>query len=479
MTRLTELPRRGVSIRLRLTLLYTAILAVTVIAFSAFLYLAQSRATYGGIEDDLQRQTEDFVHRQGYTQLDDGHMGGPGDKGLPEGTLPGRWTQTRTITGTVVASTFDLSAVTLPLSDATLQAVQAGEGRFEIATVEEQPVMVYSLPYLDKLGETAIVQSAFPISQAQQSLYALRLILIGGSGLVILAAFVLGWGFAGTALDPIHRITQTARAIGLARDMSRRVAYDGPGDEVGQLAVTFNGMLAELESAYRQLQESLDSQKRFVADASHELRTPLTTVRGNIELLRRDRPAIPAAERAEILADTVEEVERLIRLVNQLLVLARMDASQALQVEPVAVAPLLEEVCKQARNLAADRAVTCEPAPDVIVTANRDALKQVLIILLDNASRHTPTGSAVQLHADAAAGRLTIAVADDGPGISPAALPHIFERFYRGDVARSGEGAGLGLAIARELIELQGGAIAVTSEPGRGSTFTITLPVAN
>ncbi len=130
---------------------------------------------------------------------------------------------------------------------------------------------------------------------------------------------------AGTALRPIHRITQTAQAIGAEHDFSRRVEHKGPTDEVGQLAVTFNDMLAELESAYRQLEEALDSQRRFVADASHELRTPLTTVRGNIELLRAEPPIAPQ-ERAEILADTTEEVDRLIRLVNQLLVLARVDA---------------------------------------------------------------------------------------------------------------------------------------------------------
>jgi signal transduction histidine kinase len=319
---------------------------------------------------------------------------------------------------------------------------------------------------------------AFPIAQSQQSLAALRFILIAGCILAILVAFLLGWVFAGTALDPIHRITQTARAIAVERDVSRRVAYDGLGDEVGQLTITFNDMLAELEAAYLQLEGSLESQKRFVADASHELRTPLTTVRGNIELLRR-QPPILQDERAEILSETTDEVDRLIRLVTQLLVLARADAGQELQIEALPAQPLLEETCRMARSLAPDRELTCDAEPDAVALANRDALKQVLLILLDNAARHTQPRSAVQVRAERDGDRVAICVSDDGPGIAPSALPHIFDRFYRGDAARSGGGAGLGLAIAKELVELQSGTIAVASAPGQGTTFTVRLPAGN
>ena len=157
-------------------------------------------------------------------------------------------------------------------------------------------------------------------------------------------------------------------------------------------------MLAELESAYRQLEDALDSQRRFVADASHELRTPLTTVRGNIELLRRE-PPIAAEERAEVLADTTEEVDRLIRLVNQLLVLARADAGQALRRDPIPVQPLIEDVCRQARLLAPRTEIQCEAPADVLVQGDRDALKQVLLILVDNALVHTPAGTPVALTA--------------------------------------------------------------------------------
>ena len=296
------------SIRLRLTLFYTAILALTLIAFSSILYVSQTRATYASIKTNLAGQVTGFIRAiehapgppPGQSQTAPAPDSPPPDKpivmDLSSSTLPGRWTQTRSITGTVMGQTPDLSGMTLPLSAQGLETVQGGSGWYETAQVDNEPLLIYSLPHTTQNGVTVIVQVAFPIAQPQQSLNALRLVLIVGSSLAILAAFALGWVLAGTALRPIQRITQTAQAIGAERNFGRRVEHKGPADEVGQLAVTFNAMLAELESGYRQLEDALYSQRRFVADASHELRTPLTTVRGNIELLRREPPI--AASRA-------------------------------------------------------------------------------------------------------------------------------------------------------------------------------------
>jgi signal transduction histidine kinase len=194
-----------------------------------------------------------------------------------------------------------------------------------------------------------------------------------------------------------------------------------------------------------------------------------------MELLRR-QPPIPAAERTEILADTTGEVDRLIRLVNQLLVLARADAGQQLAAEPIALEPLIEDVTRQARSIAPECSLVCAQSLDGAVLGDRDAVKQVLLILLDNAARHTQRGTAVEISTEALDGKVAIHVADSGPGIAPSVRPHIFERFYRGEVSRSGQGAGLGLAIAKELVELQGGTITATSQPGHGATFTVTLP---
>lgn len=473
------------SIRLRLSLLYTAILALTVIAFSSILYAAQSQSTYADIKANLARQAAFFpVTGKPEPRVFEPHLepgetppSAPLESALPSGTLPGRWTQTRSLTGEVTGQTLDLSGATLPLSDRGLAAVQGGEGWFETATVQDEPLLIYSQLRTGVASAAGIVQVAFPISQPQQSLASLRLILLVGSSLAVLVAFALGWALAGAALHPIQRITQTAQAIGAERNFGRRVEHHGPADEVGQLAVTFNDMLAELESGYRQLETSLHAQRRFVADASHELRTPLTTVRGNIELLRRN-PPIETGERADVIGDTTEEVDRLIRLVNQLLVLARADAGQSLRADPIPVRSLIDDACRQARLLAPRTELHCEAPADVLVQGDRDALKQVLLILVDNALVHTPAGTPVILTAAADDTHVSFSVRDRGPGIPADQLPHIFERFYRGQASRTGRGAGLGLAIAKELVEAQGGTIAVASALGQGSVFTVTLPVA-
>lgn len=457
------------SIRLRLTLLYLAILAITLITFSAALYVIQSQAMLETTKTTLARQAQE------YANLARRFPPRPDLPPLPA-TIPGRWTQIRNLDGTVIRRTADLGETTLPLSEAGLRALQSGIPWNETAIVDDDPLLIYSqlIPAPDR---TEIVQIAAPIIERENALATLRVLLVIGNTLAILAALVIGWVLAGAALQPIHRITQTAQTIGAERDFRRRVQHVGPNDEVGQLAAMFNTMLTELESAYRQVQQALEAQKRFVADASHELRTPLTTIRGNTELLRNDLP-MDAHERADILADTKEEIERLIRLVNQLLVLARADAGRPLRREPLPLKPLIEDVCRQTKLLAPRRALIAETLHAVTVLADRDALKQVLLILLDNARVHTPANATINVTTAIAHQHIAITIQDTGSGISPSLLPHIFERFYRGDLSRSGGGAGLGLSIAKELIEAQGGTITVKSEIGQGSMFTIILPQA-
>jgi len=472
------------SIRLRLTLLYSVILAITLIAFGTILYATQRRATFESIKSDLVRQAG-FIVGAGQPRPvpPDGLQlpappasGELSDQGSTVRTLPGRWTQTISLDGAVTGQSPDLSSTTLPLSQEGMAAVQDGKGWFETAQVDEEPLLIYSLRYKTAAGALEIVQVAFPIAQPLQSLSTLRLILVVGIGVVCLAAFAIGWVLAGTALRPIERIRRTAQEIGDEHSFKRRVEHSGPADEVGQLAITFNQMLAELESAYRQLESALRSQRRFVADASHELRTPLTTLRGNMELLGLD-PGPDPAERAEILTDSIDEVERMIRLVSQLLTLARADAGQALGREPLTLAPLLEDVCRQAKLITTRSQIQCEPPPDgATVIGDKDALKQVLLILIDNAHVHTPPGTAIGLSVTVAGPSASVSVRDNGPGIAADVLPHIFERFYRGDGERSGTGAGLGLAIARELVERQDGTISVQSEAGQGTVFSVTLP---
>jgi signal transduction histidine kinase len=384
--------------------------------------------------------------------------------------------------GEVLNRSENLEEVTLPLSDAGWEAVKEGETWVETASVEGERLMIHSAPIMEEGQPTEIVQIASALAEEDQYLTALRTNLFIGSGLATLIAFGAGWILSGAVLHPVNRITQTARTIGAERDFGRRVDYDGPNDEVGQLATTFNAMLTELQAAYEQVAQSLHQQRQFVADVSHELRTPLTTIRGNLALLRRE-PPIGTEEATDILGDMAEESDRLIRLVNDLLMLAHAESGRLLRSETVRISPLLDEVRRQARLLDPERKITCTSSPDAAAIGDPDALKQVLLSLVDNALKHTTGPITVTVTDDDQTASeeikgpsVSIAVRDSGPGIDPAVLPHVFERFYRGDGAHAPPGLGLGLPIAKALVEAQGGAIAVESEAGQGSVFTVTMP---
>jgi signal transduction histidine kinase len=368
-----------------------------------------------------------------------------------------------------------------PISDDALAEIQKGTLVRDVAQQEGTRWLIYNVPVVagvapgGKDDVVGIVQVARPLADRDRSLRALGITLVLGSLATTLIAFGIGWLLAGTTLRPIQRITQAAEAIGEARDFSSRVDYDGPKDELGRLAMTFNRMLTRLEDAYQQVAYALQVQRDFVADVSHELRTPLTTIRGNLTLLRRD-PPLPLEEQADIVGDLSEESERLTRLVHDLLTLARADAGRALALEPVDVGEVIRDICRQARILAPARSILCETGDGGLAAANADALKQVLLILVDNAIKYAD--GPIQVTLGAGDAEVGICVTDEGPGIPPAMKTRLFDRFHRGDVSRSTPGFGLGLAIARSLVEAQHGRIAVESDVGQGSTFTVWLPTA-
>ncbi|MCW5852282.1 MAG: HAMP domain-containing histidine kinase [Anaerolineae bacterium] len=473
------------SIRLRLTLLYSSILALTLVIFSLALYTILRQVVYNGLANDLVEDARTLVEAR--TALDgrgpsDTHGNPParspwGRRPAPRFGTPETFGQIINLDGSVVFASTNLEGVELPLSAQGWEAVKSGRAWREAVTVENQPLYIYSTPLISQGRITSVVQVARPASEQEGALGVLRGLLTLGTVLATLTAFGVGWVLAGAALRPINRLTQTARAIGAERNFDRRVEHSGPNDELGRLATTFNQMLGELQTAFHQTHQSLLAQRRFVADASHELRTPLTTIRGNLGLLQR-QPPINTDDREAVLSDSVEETERLMRLVQSLLTLARADAGQAVRTELVAVQPTVEDVVRQTQRLAPDHRVSAEAIPDLVVLAERDMLKQTLLILLDNAVKFTPVGGAITVSAVAQGSNAAITVRDTGIGIAPEALPHIFTRFYRTDTARTGDGAGLGLSIAQSLVEAYHGAITVSSQVGQGSAFTIALPLA-
>ncbi len=458
------------SIRLRLTLLYSGLLALMLIGLSAALYFTATHAFVIVAQERLADEVQRLVTSRGFglDHLEPIH-GRFAD--------PQTYVQTIHADGQVADRTPNLGEYVIPLSEAGRKACEQGQTWSETVTTEAGRLLVYSRP-VSAQGQAGILQIASSLVESDQSLSTLRNLLTSGTVLATLITFGLGWVLSGAALRPIDRLTQTARSIGADRDFGRRLKHTGPNDEIGRLTSTLNTMLTELQSAYQQTEQSLQAQRRFVADASHELRTPLTTLRGNLGLLEREPPIRPE-DRLAALADTVEECDRLIRLVHNLLMLARADSGLALKKESVALQPFIEELCRQARLLAPDHAVQCDNVRAVTVTADRDTLKQALLILLDNAIKYTPAHGRITLATALAEKRIVIHIRDTGPGIPPAALPHLFERFYRVETSRTSAGTGLGLAIAKELMEAQGGTIKVESRLGSGSVFTVSLPLAS
>ena len=470
------------SIRLRLTLLYSAILTLTLLIYGVALYSIQAQYTLNALKQDLVLSSERLVEEV----LRGAPKPPPPDRNQFELPPPQsfdefsaeqvfQYLREREIVrimdadGNLIASPFGRSEDALLLSDEGLAALQNQREWWADVIVDGEHMLIYNRPIVQNGETVAIVQVARSLVERDRTMNSLA-VTIGIAGLVmILAAFGVGWVLSGLSLRPIDRITQTAQTIGEERDFSRRVDYVGPQDEVGRLANTFNQMLSGLQDAYQKVEHALQMQRDFVADVSHELRTPLTTLRGNLGLLNHKPPA-PPEEQADILTDMVDESDRLIRLVNDLLLLARADAGHSLAQEPLKIQPIISETIRQIHLIDSGQQINLDISSDTEITGDRDAFKQVMLILLDNAIKHSDGDIDVQVHLVDRG--VEICVRDYGEGITPHVLPHVFDRFYRGEDQVIVPGFGLGLPIAKALVEGMGGEISIESELGKGSVVT-------
>ncbi len=316
------------------------------------------------------------------------------------------------------------------------------------------------------------VQVARPLNATSDALETLFTQLLLALPLLLLLAGLGGFFLAGRALHPIDRIARTTQAIG-AHDLTKRIDYRGPADEIGRLATTVDRMLDRLQAGFAR-------ERRFTADAAHELRTPLAALKGRIGVtLARARDP---EEYEHVLRELEGQVDRLIHLSTDLLFLARLE-QRGVRREPESldVSALLESVAEQLRPLAEARSVLlCEEIPAGLALAGDvDHLIRLFLNLLDNAIKYTPPGGRVTMRAWGDGTAVRVAIGDTGPGIAPEHLPRIFERFYRADADRSRAegGTGLGLAMAQEIARQHGGGIEVASAVGQGTTFTVVLPL--
>ncbi|MEN4011402.1 MAG: ATP-binding protein [Bellilinea sp.] len=328
---------------------------------------------------------------------------------------------------------------------------------------------VYSAPVTDNNILLAVAQVARSPDNEQETLQQLLMTLLLGIPMLVAAAGLSGYFLAARALSPIDTITRTARRIS-AEDLSARLDLPATDDEVGRLAETFDAMLARLDGAFQR-------ERQFTADASHELRTPLAAMEAILSVIREERRSPEDYELA--LDDLTEETNRLRALTEELLQLARGENRQIAIRQNVDLTTLLQDIGDSLRPLAESKGLALDFAvsDDLTLSGDSDALIRLFVNLLDNAIKYTPQGSITLAAGRGPGGIIKITIADTGMGISAEHLPHIFDRFYRVDKSRTSGGAGLGLAIASEIVRAHRGTIEVTSRLGEGSNFILCFPL--
>ncbi len=475
------------TLRARLTAWYAAALALTLAAFAAVLYLDRRSASYHDLDERIRSEVtltaailaESFRARGVLVRSDTaGRVVLIPDLAALLEAVPDFLIVTAH-DGSLLFASPDARALTFQEVDELRRVADTplvGRATGALRLAPDGPNIHYAVRAVTEAGAQfgAILAGANVRSAElgpEQLVSTFVLILVLGFG----AALLMGSWIARRALEPVDQIITEVREISDGRSLHRRLAEPMVKDELGRLAETLNQMMTRLERSFAAL-------RRFTADASHELKTPLTVLRAGVERVITT-PHLPQ-ETLATLEETLQEIKRMTELVDALLTLARADEGIApLHREPVDLRAIVEEARETGELLAEEAgvtmAVTTPPEP-VIVPVDASRIRQLLLNLMTNAVKYTPSGGSVRLELGQTDGRVTLTVADTGIGIAAGDLPHIFDRFWRVDSARTrtGErpGAGLGLAICKWIAEAHGGQIAVVSRPGRGTTFTVVLP---
>jgi heavy metal sensor kinase len=456
------------SVRIRLTLWYAGVLALSLIAFALVIYYAAGNIFHERQDESL-RSTAQTVASAYLEELGETHSQSTAGKVvLAEITFPNRYVQLTDSAGNPIAASANLAGSTIAIP---AQVLADGRARgFSHASVNGVRVTVVPLSSDQTLGFAAVAE---PLSVLEDGLSELRRDLFAGVLLVLLLASAGGYFLARKSLAPVASMNSQTQRIS-AENLSARLDVTNPRDELGQLATTINDLLTRLENAFKE-------QQRFIADASHELRTPLAVLRGETEVALGKTRTIE--EYQQSLSLIQDEAERLSRIVEDLFILARqpINTRAALNKERVSLNDAVRDCARAAQVLAFRKGVRLKlenDSPSIALNGDEDLIKRMLLNLLDNAVKYTPAGGEISLALVRQNGNAEIVVRDTGIGIPVEAQPRVFDRFYRVDKARARTmgGAGLGLSIAQWIVEVHGGSINLASTPGRGSTFTIVLP---
>ena len=456
------------SVRIRLTLWYAGVLALSLIAFALVIYYAAGNIFHERQDESL-RSTAQTVASAYLEELGETHSQAiAGKVVLAEITFPNRYVQLIDSAGNPIAASANLAGSTIAIPAQVLADARARG--FSNASVNGVRVTVVPLSSDQTLGYAAVAE---PLSVLEDGLSELRRDLFAGVLLVLLLASAGGYFLARKSLAPVASMNLQTQRIS-AENLSARLDVTNPRDELGHLATTINDLLTRLENAFKE-------QQRFIADASHELRTPLAVLRGETEVaLGKSRTVEEYQQSLSLIQD---EAERLSRIVEDLFILARqpINTRAALNKERVSLNDAVRDCARAAQVLAFRKGVRLKlenDSPSIALNGDEDLIKRMLLNLLDNAVKYTPAGGEISLALVRQNGNAEIVVRDTGIGIPAEAQPRVFDRFYRVDKARARTlgGAGLGLSIAQWIVEVHGGSINLLSTPGHGSTFTIVLP---
>jgi two-component system OmpR family sensor kinase len=458
-------------------------LVLGVIALGAIGLAVADVATYASLRSFLLDRTDDSLEQshRGIEHEVFKYAGCSGDdRRLPPGVDPGDYVQVRNPDGSVLCSwqltPLGEAAPSPPALPDTVDPSGDGPDEASFFTVPaEEGGDRYRVRASVELRTGATLITATPLTDVDATLRRLLAIMLLVTAVVLAALAALGLWVVRIGLRPLDEIGTTAAAIADG-DLTRRVVRAEARTEVGRLGLALNAMLAQIESAFEAQAASERRLRRFVADASHELRTPLAAVRAYAELFGRGADRRPDdLERS--MKGIGRESERMTVLVEDLLLLARLDEGRPLERAPVELDEVVAEAVDAAVAVEPDRPVDLEAEP-VVVLGDRNRLRQVLDNLLSNVRAHTPAGTPVRVRVGSENGLAVVEVADSGPGLTSDEAARVFERFYRSDTSRSRTtgGVGLGLSIVAAVTEAHGGAVSAHSTPGNGATFRIAFP---
>ena len=459
-------------LRVRLTLWYGTALALILVVFGGALYAVLAH----GLRDQIDRSLEETAsvavraleqHRVGpFLPFEDLAAE------FPELAVLDKSFQIFSPAGKVAIQSPNLGRLDIPLSRTALESALNGRATYESARFPGGlSYRLLSVPILLDGALVNIVQVGTSLRPVEEMLQRLVLVLLVSLPAALAAALGGGWFLAGRALRPVEAITLAARRIA-AGDLAQRLTVSQAQDEIGRLSATFNEMIARLEASFRQV-------RQFSADASHELRTPLTIMKGETELaLRRARPA---EDYKLALESNLEEIDRMSRIVDELLFLSRADLGEVrIESQPVRLDALVEDIQRQAAVLGQelDVQVLVGAVEPVTIQGDELRLRELLLNLVDNAVKYSRSGGKVEIALARDGATAGLSVTDQGIGIAAEAQSRIFDRFYRADDARAHapKGTGLGLAICKWIVEAHHGRIEVQSRAGEGSKFTVVLP---